>query len=105
MRISFRNVAYILISLILLVRGSFQGEELDDVDYRSVEDYGHDPEPRHDDEEEDEKLLEELEDKQLLGRIAAIEAENHNLKEQVTIVAIIHMFANLIANEARSTTA
>ena len=62
---------------------SVQGEEFDDVDYRSVEDYGHDTEPRHDDDEEDEKLLEELEDKQLLARIAAIEAENHNLKEQV----------------------
>ncbi len=39
------------------------------------------------DEEEDEKVLEELEDKQLLARISAIEAENHNLKEQVICFA------------------
>ena len=58
-------------------------EEIDDVDYRSVDDFGHDPEARQEDDEEDEKVLEELEDKQLLARISAIEAENHNLKEQV----------------------
>jgi hypothetical protein len=34
-------------------------------------------------EEEDEKLLEDLEDKQLRERIGALEAENSNMKEQV----------------------
>ena len=64
----------------------FQGDELDDVDYRSVEDYGQEPEGgRPEDEDEDEKVLEELEDKQLLARIGAIEAENHSLKEQVLL--------------------
>ena len=56
----------------------FQNDELDDVDYRSVEDYGHDPEGHPEEEDEDEKVLEELEDKQLLARISAIEAD-HNI--------------------------
>ena len=34
-------------------------------------------------EEEDEKLLEDLEDKQLRQRITALEAENSSVKEQI----------------------
>ena len=69
-----------------------QNDDLDDVDYRSVEDYGQEPEGgRPEDEDEDEKVLEELEDKQLLARIAAIEGENHNLKEQVFVTIFFYI--------------
>ena len=55
-----------------------------------MEDYGQEPEGgRPEDEDEDEKVLEELEDKQLLARIAAIEGENHNLKEQVFVTIFL----------------